>query len=109
MTPPVITTEVAGKQAMSFVVPADVASAGAPEASDSKIAISVRSAGRFAVYSYNGRWTEANESMARDNLAAWLKTQGITAKSIFESANYDPPFTLPAMCRNETMLWISEK
>ena len=108
MTSPVITGDVDGKKAMSFVVPADVAKAGAPEASDSKIVVSKRSAGRFAVYRYSGRWTEANETTAQNKLSAWLKDQGLAAKGSFETANYDPPFTLPAFRRNETMLRINK-
>lgn len=108
MTSPVISTNVDGKKAMSFVVPADVAKAGAPDANNPDIAVSERSAGRFAVYRYSGRWTEARESAARDKLAGWLEEQGLETTGSFEKANYDPPFTLPMLRRNEVMVRVKE-
>ena len=107
MTTPVITTTENGSSAMSFVVPAEVAKAGAPNANNPDIKVAERSAGRFAVYRYSGRWTEANESAAREKLEGWLKMQGLKTEGSMEKASYDPPFTLPALRRNEVMVRVA--
>ena len=108
MTTPVITSTEEGKSAMSFVVPKEVAKAGAPEANNGEIVIDSRSAGRFAVYRYSGRWTEARQAAATEKLMEWVKEQKLTVKGSVEKASYDPPFTLPAFRRNEVMVRIGK-
>lgn len=107
MTTPVFTTPEADGSAMSFVVPKEVAKAGAPKADNPEIQVVERSAGRFAVYRYSGRWTEANDSAARAKLEGWLKEQGLESKGAIEKASYDPPFTLPFLRRNEVMVRVA--
>lgn len=107
MTTPVITGSEDGKTAMSFVVPEDVAKAGAPAAVNEEIEIGERKAGRFAVYRYSGRWTEARDAAARAKLMEWVKQQGLRAAATVEKASYDPPFTLPALRRNEVMVRLA--
>lgn len=107
MTTPVITTPGAGGSAMSFVVPKEVAKAGAPKADNPDITLTERSAGQFAVYRYSGRWTEKNESAAREKLESWLKEQGLKVEGAMEKASYDPPFTLPILRRNEVMVRVA--
>lgn len=106
MTTPVFTTPGAGGSAMSFVVPAEVAKVGAPKADSADIELAQRSAGRFAVYRYSGRWTEANDLAAREELGKWLKEQGLKPEGSMEKASYDPPFTLPIFRRNEVMVRV---
>ena len=111
MTTPVFTTPQSGRgQAgiMSFVVPAEVAKAGAPKASSEAVSITKRAAGKFAVYRYSGRWTDARETQAQQRLEAWMKEQGIKASGKFEKANYDPPFTPGFLRRNEVLVRIAD-
>jgi hypothetical protein len=110
MTTPVFTTPDAGAGGggvMSFVVPVDVAKAGAPKASGKGVAVAKRKPGKFAVYRYSGRWTERREKAAREKLEAWLKKSSQKAVGKFEKANYDPPFTPGFMRRNEVLVRIS--
>ena len=109
MTTPVFTTPEAGRKAgmMSFVVPAEVAKAGAPKANSSSVVIAKRRAGKFAVYRYSGRWTEAREAKAQARLEAWMAENGLKAKGTFEKANYDPPFTPGFMRRNEILVRLA--
>jgi hypothetical protein len=108
MTTPVFGTMKGETRDMSFVVPEEIVKAGVPEASNPDIKISKRQAGRFAVYRYSGRWTEARETDAQTKLAAWMKSKGLTAEGGFEKANYDPPFTPPSMRRNEVLVRIKK-
>ena len=86
---------------MSFVLPDEIAKNGAPKANSSSITVTKRQAGRFAVYRYSGRWTEARDKKARETLAEWAKAQNLTLTSVMEKASYDPPFTPPFMRRDE--------
>ena len=106
MTTPVFSTSGGDLQEMSFVLPEEVAKDGAPKANNQNIAVTKRQAGRFAVYRYSGRWTEARDKEARETLAKWVKEQELTLKSVMEKASYDPPFTPPFMRRNEIMVRI---
>jgi len=106
MTTPVFAVTEGEQQGMSFVVPKDVAESGAPKADN--ITITKRPAGRFAVYRYSGRWTKALNTQARQELVKWTKEQKLTPTSPMEKANYDPPFTLPSMRRNEVLVRIKK-
>ena len=103
MTTPVFSKTGGDLQEMSFVLPEEVAKDGAPKANNDNIAVSKRQAGRFAVYRYSGRWTEARDKKARQTLAKWAKDQDLTLTSVMEKASYDPPFTPPFMRRNEIL------
>ena len=91
---------------MSFVVPADVAKRGAPAADHPNVTITKRPAGRFAVYRYSGRWTEAKSRKAREALLEWTGKRGYRTTGSVETANYDPPFTPPFLRRNEVLVRI---
>ena len=108
MTTPVFSKTDGDRQEMSFVVPKEVAQSGAPKANNKNITVAKRQAGRFAVYRYSGRWTEARDKKARATLAEWAKTQKLTLTSVMEKASYDPPFTPPFMRRNEILVRINK-
>ena len=110
MTTPVFTTPKAGNDGgglMSFVVPAEVAKAGAPKANSKSVSVTTRAAGTFAVYRYSGRWTKSREQTAQNRLQNWLKENKIKAVGSFEKANYDPPFTPGFLRRNEVLVRIA--
>lgn len=109
MTTPVFNSpQEDGEAMMSFVVPKEVAREGAPKADNDEVQISERPGGRFAVYRYSGRWTEANEKAASAKLMAWAKGQGLQTVGEIERASYDPPFTIPALRRNEVMVRLAK-
>lgn len=108
MTTPVFSTMEEEDNAMSFVVPAKVVEGGVPEANSSEVSIRTRSAGRFAVYRYSGRWTQERDREARDKLMAWIKERGLQAEGGFEKASYDPPFTPPSKRRNEVLVRLAK-
>ncbi|YCM42486.1 heme-binding protein [Verrucomicrobiaceae bacterium 227] len=108
MTTPVFSKTDGERQEMSFVVPKEVAQTGAPKADNENVTVTKRKAGRFAVYRYSGRWTEARDKKARETLAEWTKTQKLTLTSVMEKASYDPPFTPPFMRRNEILVRIKK-
>lgn len=108
MTTPVFAKTGGDRQEMSFVLPDEVAKNGAPKANNNNVTVTKREAGRFVVYRYSGRWTEANDKKAREKLAKWAKEQKLTLSSVMEKASYDPPFTPPFMRRNEVLARINK-
>ena len=108
MTTPVFSKTGGDHQEMSFVLPDDVAKNGAPKANNDNVTVTKREAGRFVVYRYSGRWTEANDKKAREKLTKWAKEQELTLTSVMEKASYDPPFTPPFMRRNEILARINK-
>lgn len=104
MTTPVLMDEKEGKSKMSFVMPAKIAAAGAPAASQPGIAIETRPPGRYAVLRFNGLQSAAHEKEALAELRQWLEAQKLTPTGEPVFAYYDSPWTPGFMRRNEAML-----
>ncbi|QQL45994.1 SOUL family heme-binding protein [Sulfuriroseicoccus oceanibius] len=108
MTTPVIIDDESDDKHMSFVVPADVAAAGAPKANNPNIEITTREAARYAVYRFSGIRSRAKEEQAQKLLMEWIEKQKLEVIGTMEKASYDPPMTLPAKRRNEVMIKIKK-
>jgi hypothetical protein len=89
---------------MQFVVPADIAKAGAPAPADPTVKLTKMSGGKYAVIRYSGK------SGADDRAAKLVELRERIAKEGLESvgdpvyAGYDPPWTPGPMRRNEVLL-----
>jgi hypothetical protein len=101
MTAPVQTSATANEVSMRFFLPAEVASAGPPAPTDPRLHLVNVATTTVAALRYSGVATQA----ARDHQAATLL--GVLARSRWQAAggvfqlNYDPPFTIPFVRRNE--------
>lgn len=104
MTTPVFMDQNGKESKMSFVVPAKVAAAGAPAASQPDIKVETRPPGRYAVLRFNGLQKAAHEQEALAKLREWLTTQKLTTTGEPVFAYYDSPWTPGPMRRNEVML-----
>ena len=62
---------------------------------------------RFAVFTYAGRRTNANEAEALRLLRAWMEKKKLRAEGEPVFAYFDPPWTLPFLRRNEVMLRVA--
>jgi len=91
---------------MGFVVPASVATDGAPVPSDADVQLLSRDGGRFAVIRFTGRLNEATRRDAEQRLAIWMSDQGLNPDGDGESAGYDPPWTPGLFRRNEVLARI---
>ena len=94
---------------MSFVVPTDVASTGAPAPKAENVRVANRPAGRYAVLRFTGKQSAENEAAALTQLQAILKTKSITATGSATFAYYDPPWTPGPLRRNEVLLPVASK
>ena len=108
MTTPVFMTEGEGLGAstMSFVLPEQIATNGAPEATVDNVQIGSLPAGRYAVYRFSGRRTEDRISSMKTDLVSWMRKQGLEPAGDFLTAGYDPPFTPPGLQRNEVLIRV---
>lgn len=104
MTAPVLVQHEGEQRGMSFVLPREVA-APAPEAEG--VSVERMMAARFAVFTYSGRRTAANEAEGLAKLRTWMKKRDLRAEGDPVFAYYDPPWTLPFFRRNEVMLRLA--
>jgi len=94
---------------MSFVVPTDVATKGAPAPKAENVAVTSRPAGRYAVLRFTGKQSPENEAAALKQLQAILKAKSITSAGPATFAYYDPPWTPGPLRRNEVLLPVNPK
>lgn len=91
---------------MQFVVPAEVAEAGAPAPSDESVKLSRMEAGKYAVIRYKGVAREEDRKKQLELLRAKLTELKLDAEGNPIHAGYDPPWTPGPMRRNEVMLRV---
>ncbi len=93
---------------MGFVVPQDVATAGAPKPQGAGVSISKREGGRFAVIRFSGRMNSELVKSQELKLRNWMKSRELEGEISSESAGYDPPFTPGPLRRNEVLIRLKE-
>jgi DNA gyrase inhibitor GyrI len=112
MTTPVFMQQddAASKSQMGFVMPKEVAVAGAPTPTGQDVNIRKRPGGRYSVVRFSGQLNAKTAAQAESKLRAWMKSKGLVAlpateqSSGVETAGYDPPFTPGPMRRNEVLI-----
>jgi hypothetical protein len=102
MTTPVFMTGAEPQRSMSFVLPAEMASA--PEADESAVRVATMAGGRFAVLGFTGSRSAQAEEKALEKLRAWIKSRGLVSSAQPIYGYFDPPWTPPFLRRNEVML-----
>jgi len=107
MTAPVLVQHQGEDKGMSFVVPRDIAAGKVPAPQANDVSLDEMPAAKFAVFTYSGRRTDANESESLAKLKAWMEKKGLRAEGEPVFAYYDPPWTLPFLRRNEVMLRLA--
>ena len=91
---------------MSFVVPEQVASGGAPQPGNADVQLRNREGGRFAALRFAGRMEDASLSEREARLRHWMKQQNLVATGPVEFAGYDPPWTPGFLRRNEILIRV---
>jgi len=101
MTAPVLQQAVDNKWTMAFVMPAGYSLETLPTPIDPQVTIKALPAKKVAVLRYSGSLNLEKINEKSRLLMAWIEQQQLTALSAARSATYDPPWTLPALRRNE--------
>lgn len=106
MTTPVFMDGSASNRTMAFVMPANLKPGSAPSPTDGAVTVRERPAGRYAVLRFHGARSAHQEAAALAELEAWLAQQGRKPAGMPVYAYFDPPWTPPALRRNEVMLEV---
>lgn len=110
MTTPVFMpgTEDGSMEEMQFVVPRDVAQAGAPDPKNEKVDLASVAGGKFAALRFSGRLDKKEAAGKLAELRAELEKRGLKAVGDPVFAGYDPPWTPGPMRRNEVLLRLAD-
>lgn len=101
MTAPVLQQADGSLWTMTFVMPAAYTLETLPAPLDAQVSIKTLPPKKVAVLRYSGSLTPEKIDQQSQILMVWIKSQHLEPLSIPRSAAYDPPWTLPALRRNE--------
>ena len=107
MTAPVFREQDQKQWAISFVMPDKFTAATVPQPLDPNVSIKKVPARKVAVIRFRGRMNEALAEEYTRKLKNWCASKGYVITSEPRLAGYDPPFTLPALRRNEVHIDVS--
>ena len=109
MTAPVISdcpSEGLKSYNISFVMPKEHSMEDLPKANTSQVSIQKESLGEVAVLSFGGWATEARSLNYQKKLLELINKQGLKHKRGFMIAQYNSPWTLPPLRKNEVMVRV---
>jgi effector-binding domain-containing protein len=107
MTSPVITTqETSINPEMSFIMPSSFDLKTLPKPIDSRIKLNEVPSKTYAVIRFSGSYSDESFKTQTQKLRDWLLKEKIEILSEPQWAGYDPPFTIPALKRNEVMIEV---
>ncbi|MXY14898.1 MAG: heme-binding protein [Proteobacteria bacterium] len=89
---------------VAFVLPQGYTKASAPQPQDERITVTDISAHRIACIVFRGRLNDKSAEASRKELAQWLEARGLEHAGDWQIAGYNPPWTLPALRRNEVQV-----
>ncbi len=106
MTAPVSQTEMAGKWLVRFTMPSSYSLATLPEPNDARVQLRQILPSRFAVIRFSGLAYPDDVRAKTDELSAWIRRRALHTTGPASLAQYDPPWTLWFLRRNEVMIPI---
>lgn len=106
MTAPVATTLAGDEAQMAFTMPAEWTMETLPEPEDSNVRLQPVPAFTAAVIGFSGRATEKRSADMATQLLTRLAEEGIELRGQTVLNQYDPPWKLPFLRRNEIMVEI---
>ena len=89
---------------IAFVLPQGYTKASAPQPQDERITVTDIDAHRIACIVFRGRLNDKSAEASRKELAEWLEVRGLEHAGNWQIAGYNPPWTLPALRRNEVQV-----
>ncbi len=108
MTTPVLMSDEGDGRRMAFVLPAKVATAGAPQPADETVRLRELPPGRFAVVRFRGTRSAARENAMLERLQEWMRSRNLEPVGSPIFAYFDPPWTPGFLRRNEVMIRLAE-
>jgi hypothetical protein len=106
MTAPVTQTQTAGEWVVRFTMPSAYSLETLPEPNDARIRLRMTPPSRFAVVRFSGLAQPDDVAAKTAELSAWMKNRHLHGAGPATLAQYNPPWTLWFMRRNEVMIPI---
>jgi hypothetical protein len=107
MTAPVTQTQADGAWVVRFTMPSAYSLETLPEPNDLRVHLRVVSPTRFAVDRFSGLADKTSIDAKTAGLEGFLRTHGLHAIGPASLAQYNPPWTLWFMRRNEVMIPVA--
>ena len=108
MTAPVTQTAAADGWVVRFFMPAGATPESLPVPADGRVRLAVLPAERVAVVRFSGLALPGGVAARTAALRGWMAKRGLVAKGAATLAQYDPPWTLWFLRRNEVMVPVGE-
>lgn len=89
-----------------FVLPEEMTLENAPLPTSADVTLDTVPGRRVAVARFSGFFNGGNADKAQASLEAWLKARQIAHQGDWQSAGYNPPWTLPWLRRNEVLVTL---
>ncbi len=106
MTAPVTQTQTAGEWVVRFTMPSTYSSETLPEPNDARVRLRVTPPARFAVIRFSGLARPDDVAAKTAELSVWMRHRQLRHAGPASLAQYNPPWTLWFMRRNEVMIPI---
>ncbi len=104
MTAPVFMETEGNSGSMSFVMPASYSMESTPKPTDPDLKVYNLTDMTYAVIQFTGLLNSKNILEHREILENWIDTKGLEISGNYKTAGYNPPFTIPALRRNEVLI-----
>ena len=92
---------------IAFVLPQGMNALNSPAPADSQVRLIDVPARQVAALRFTGRLRTAPIEALRSELATWLDERGISHQADWRVAGYNPPWTIPALRRNEIQVTLT--
>lgn len=106
MTAPVTQTQTAGEWVVRFTMPSSYSLETLPEPNDARVCLRVTPPAQFAVIRFSGLARPDDVVAKTAELSAWMQHRRLRHAGPASLAQYNPPWTLWFMRRNEVMIPI---
>lgn len=107
MTAPVFMQDTAEQSTMSFVLPASLTLDTAPLPQDPGVKLHEMTDYTAAVITFSGVLERDNIEKHKMLLQTWIESKGYKITGPYKAAGYNPPFTIPALRRNEVLIPVN--
>jgi len=104
MTAPVFMDAESAHPMMSFVMPASYTLESTPKPTNETVSVREIKDYKVAVIRFNGNLSNKNIEKHQTILQEWIAENKYKVAGPSKSAGYNPPFTLPALKRNEVLV-----
>lgn len=109
MTAPVFMDQIDNTmETMSFVLPADFTIETAPIPQDPSVQLEEITDYTVATVTFSGLLSQKNIAKHIGMLEQWIASEGFEMIGAAKAAGYNPPFTIPALRRNEILIPIKK-